>query len=39
MQDQIASAIMDEGIRLRLSGDERRRLVRHFTDDPEAYEW
>ena len=39
VQDEIASAIMDEGIRLRLSGDERRRLVRHFTDDPEAYEW
>ena len=38
VQDEIASAIMDEGIRLRLSGDERRRLVRHFTDDPEAYE-
>ncbi len=38
IQDEIASAIMDEGIRLRLSGDERRRLVRHFTDDPEAYE-
>ncbi len=39
VQDEIASAIIDEGIRLRLSGDERRRLVRHFTDDPEAYEW
>ena len=39
VQDEIASAIMDEGIRLRLSGDERRRFVRHFTDDPEAYEW
>ena len=38
IQDEIASAIMDEGIRLRLSGDERRRLVRHSTDDPEAYE-
>jgi TolB-like protein/predicted Ser/Thr protein kinase len=39
VQDEIASAIMDEGIRLRLSGDERRRLVRHLTNDPEAYEW
>jgi TolB-like protein/tetratricopeptide (TPR) repeat protein len=39
VQDEIASAIIDDGIRLRLSGDERRRLVRHFTDDPEAYEW
>ena len=38
IQDEIASAIMDEGIRLRLSGDERRRLVRRFTDDPVAYE-
>ena len=38
VQDEIASAIMDEGIRLRLSGDERRRLARHFTDDPDAYE-
>ncbi len=39
VQDEIASAIMDEGIRMTLSGDERRRLVRHVTDDPEAYEW
>ena len=39
VQDEIASAIIDEGIRLKLSGDERRRLVRHFTDDPEAFEW
>ncbi|MET0165667.1 MAG: protein kinase [Vicinamibacterales bacterium] len=38
IQDEITSAIMDEGIRLRLSGDERRRLVRRFTDDPVAYE-
>ena len=38
VQDEIASAIMDEGIRMRLSGDERRRLVRRFTDDPVAYE-
>ena len=39
VQDEIANAIMDEGIRLRLSGDERRALARHSTDDPEAYEW
>ncbi len=39
VQHEIVSAIMDEGIRVRLSGDERRRLVRHLTDDPEAYEW
>ena len=39
MQDEIAGAIMDEGIRLRLTGDQRRQLARHSTDDPEAYEW
>jgi serine/threonine protein kinase len=39
IQDQIANAIVDEGIRLRLSADERRALSRHPTDDPEAYEW
>lgn len=38
VQDEIASAIVDEGIRLRLSDDERRQLVRHPTDDPDAYE-
>jgi adenylate cyclase len=37
LQDEIASAIVDEGIRLRLSGEERRALIRHPTDDPEAY--
>jgi serine/threonine-protein kinase len=39
VQDEIASAIVDEGIRLRLSGEERRTLARHPTDDAEAYEW
>ncbi len=39
VQDEITSAIMDEGIRLRLTGDQRRQLARHATDDPEAYEW
>jgi serine/threonine-protein kinase len=39
VQDEIANAIINEGIRMRLSGDERRRLVRYFTNDPEAYEW
>ena len=39
VQDEITSAIMDEGIRLRLTGDQRRQLARHPTDDPEAYEW
>jgi eukaryotic-like serine/threonine-protein kinase len=38
VQDEIASAIVDEGIRVRLSGDDRSRLARHPTDDPEAYE-
>jgi eukaryotic-like serine/threonine-protein kinase len=38
IQDQIASAIIDEGIRLKLSGDDRRRLVRHATQDREANE-
>ena len=38
MQGEIARAIVDEGIRLRLSGDERRQLVRRPTDDGEAYE-
>jgi serine/threonine-protein kinase len=38
VQDEISTAIVDAGIRLRLSGEERRALVRHPTDDPEAYE-
>ena len=38
IQDEIASAIVDKGIRVRVSGDERQQLVRHPTDDPEAYE-
>jgi TolB-like protein/predicted Ser/Thr protein kinase len=38
IQDQIASAIIDEGIRLKLSGDDRRRLVRHATNDRDANE-
>ena len=37
IQDEIASAIVDDGIRLKLSVDDRSRLVRRFTDDPEAY--
>jgi TolB-like protein len=37
IQDEIASAIVDDGIRLKLSTDDRSRLTRHFTDDPEAY--
>jgi TolB-like protein/Tfp pilus assembly protein PilF len=38
IQDQIASAIIDEGIRLKLSGDDRRRLVQHATNEREANE-
>ena len=38
VQDEIASAIVDEGIRLRVTGDQRRQLARHPTSDPEAYE-
>src|SRR5262249_32256126 len=38
LQDEITTAILEEGIRIRLSGDERRRIVRHPTDDPVAYE-
>jgi TolB-like protein len=38
VQDEIANAIMDEGIRVRLTSDERRALSRHLTEDPEAYE-
>jgi TolB-like protein/predicted Ser/Thr protein kinase len=38
VQEEIASAIVEEGIRLRLSGEERRQLVRRPTNDPEAYE-
>jgi TolB-like protein/Tfp pilus assembly protein PilF len=38
IQDQIASAILDEGIRLKLSEADRRRLVQHSTNDREANE-
>jgi serine/threonine protein kinase/TolB-like protein/thioredoxin-like negative regulator of GroEL len=37
VQDSIASDISD-GLRLRLSGQEKRTLARHGTEDPEAYE-
>jgi serine/threonine-protein kinase len=39
VQEEIAGAIVNEGIRVRLSGEERRRLARHPTDDPDAYEF
>jgi TolB-like protein len=38
VRDEIASAIMDDGLRLRLTSDERRQLVRHPTSDGEAYD-
>lgn len=37
VQDGIASEISD-GLRLRLTGDEKRTLVQHGTENPEAYE-
>jgi TolB-like protein len=39
IEDDIARAIIDDGIRLRLSGEERRALARRLTDDREAYTW
>jgi serine/threonine-protein kinase len=38
MQDGIATAIVDDGIRLRLDPEDRRRLARRPTDDAEAFE-
>ena len=38
IQDEIARAIMDDGLRLRLSSNERRQLVRTPTTDGEAYD-
>jgi eukaryotic-like serine/threonine-protein kinase len=38
VQDAIASAIMDEGLRVRLTADERQRLVRHPTTVADAYD-
>ena len=38
VQDEIASAIMDDGLRVRLTTDERARLVRHPTRDGDAYD-
>jgi serine/threonine protein kinase len=37
-QDEITTAIVDQGIRLQLSRDDRRQIVRHPTEDPAAYE-
>jgi serine/threonine protein kinase/TolB-like protein len=38
VQDEIAGAIMDDGLRLRLNSEERERLVRHPTRDGDAYD-
>jgi TolB-like protein/tRNA A-37 threonylcarbamoyl transferase component Bud32 len=38
VQDEIASAIMDDGLRVQLSEDERQQLVRHPTTDGDAYD-
>jgi hypothetical protein len=38
IQDEIAQAIVNEGIKLRLSSAEERALAAHPTEDPEAYE-
>jgi serine/threonine-protein kinase len=38
VQDEIASAIMDAGLRLRLTSNEREELVRHPTTDGDAYD-
>jgi tetratricopeptide (TPR) repeat protein len=38
LQDEIAGAIMDDGLRVRLTTAERTRLVRHPTSDGEAYD-
>ncbi len=38
IQDEIAMAIVDEGIRLQPSGEERRQLARRPTDNADAYE-
>jgi serine/threonine protein kinase/tetratricopeptide (TPR) repeat protein len=38
VQDEIASAIMDDGLRVRLTSNEREQLVRHPTTDGDAYD-
>jgi TolB-like protein len=38
VQDEIAAAIMDAGLRVRLTSQEREQLVRHPTTNGEAYE-
>ena len=38
VQDEIAGAIMDDGLRVRLTTSEREQLVRHPTTNAEAYD-
>ena len=38
VQDEIAGAIMDDGLRVQLTTDERAQLVRHPTTDGDAYD-
>jgi serine/threonine-protein kinase len=38
VQDEIASAIMADGLRVQLNADERQQLVRHPTTDGDAYD-
>lgn len=38
LQDEVASAIVDDGIKLKLSKSDRQQLTRHFTNSPEANE-
>jgi serine/threonine-protein kinase len=38
IQDEIVDAIVDDAVKLRVSIDERHRLRRHPTNDPDAYE-
>jgi TolB-like protein/predicted Ser/Thr protein kinase len=38
VQDKIAGKIVDTGIRIQLSGEERAQLGRHLTNNAEAYE-
>jgi serine/threonine-protein kinase len=38
VQDDIATSIMDEGLRVRLDPDERRRMIQHPTTNGDAYD-
>lgn len=38
VEEEIAQAIVDQGVRVRLSAEQRRRLTRRTTTDPVAYE-